>query len=122
MTSVKHAVKTEGMALPIFNLRLPKETVKALRPIAKAYNGGNLSGMIRDMLVATTEGPDAVAVFTQRFVSKLTGQLMFDYMEARKNVLQDTPRPRDPVAGTRKRGEGRGRSAAKKRGRRARTP
>lgn len=110
------------MPTPLLTLRLPKDTQKALVPIAEAYNGGNVSGMVRDMLVAVTEGPEAVAVFTQRFVSKLTGQLLFDYAEARRNLLQVTPRPRDPVAGTRKRGEGRGRPGGKKGGRRARAP
>jgi hypothetical protein len=83
---------------PVFNFRLPKAAARNLRGLAKVYNGGNASAFLRDMVFAALSGPEEVAKFNLRLMEKVTGQMTLQF-------LQDTSRRRDPVAGTRKRGE-----------------
>lgn len=97
------------MPTPLFNFRLPKNESKALREVAQAYNGGNVSALLREVVGAIVSGdPQRIAEFNARLVSKLTGQLTLEF-------LQDTARRSDPVAGTRKRGERRAAAARTKR-------
>jgi hypothetical protein len=64
----------------LFNFRLPKKASRQLRSLAKVYNGGNASGLVRDMVVAAVSGPEEVAKFNVRLMEKLTGQMALEFM------------------------------------------
>lgn len=103
-----------NMRLQLFAFKLPAEHAEQLRQISKLYSpSGSCGILLRDMVSAAVSGEaQAMASFNARLLGRLGEQLTL-------NILQDKPRAGDPAAGTRKRGEARGKSGkAKKRKRR----
>lgn len=78
---------------------------------AKAYRAPSVNWFVTEM-IACMLNPSRWQEFSLRLAN---GQQQLTMELGQSAILQDTPRREDPFAGTRKRGERRGRAAAKRR-------